>query len=145
MGTAGTCLVVQWLDLLLFLAFADLARVRNLEELRGNFDQPFRFHYCHIMAVFPRCQDQLVVYQPFGRPIEQRGGRVDVDRGSFDQGLVPLLWIFLSGMSEEPRANCSSNKVVITTGRENIVLVPEEYKQTACGERCCRGLPVHDT
>ena len=54
---------------------------------------------------------------------------MDVDGGSLDQGLVPLLRVFLSGMSEESRANRSSNKVVITTGREDIVLVSEKYKQ----------------
>ena len=53
---------------------------------------------------------------------------MDVDGGSFDQGLVPLLWVFLSGMSEEARANRSSNKIVITAGREDIMLVPEKYK-----------------
>lgn len=70
-----------------------------------------------------------MVHQPFGCPVEQRGRRVDVDGGSLDQGLVPLLRVFLSGMSEESGANCSSNEVVIATGRENIVFVPEEYKQ----------------
>ena len=54
---------------------------------------------------------------------------MDIDGGSFDQGLVPLLWVFLSGMSEESRANCPSNKVVITASRDDIVLVPEKYKR----------------
>jgi hypothetical protein len=56
---------------------------------------------------------------------------VDVDRGSLNQGLVPLLWVFLSGMSEEPRANRSSDEVVITTGREDIMFVPGDYERPA--------------
>ena len=85
-----------------------------------------------------------MVHQPFGCSIKQRRGRVDVNGGSLDQGLVPFLWVFLSGMSEESRANRSSNEVVIMAGRDDIVLVPEKYKQNIYSERR-RCLPVHDT
>ena len=69
------------------------------------------------MAILSCGQDQFVVDQPFGCPVEQSGGWVNVDRCSLNQGLVPLLRVFLSGMSKEPRANRSSNKDVITAGR----------------------------
>lgn len=96
------------------------------------------------MTVFPRRQDQFVVYQPFGCSVEQRRGRVDVYGRSLDQGLVSLLWIFLGSMSEESRANRSSNEVVVTAGREDVVFVPEGFEQPTKGERR-KCLPVHDS
>ena len=119
-------LVEQRLDFLLLFALADLARICNLEELRGHFDKPLRFHCRHVMTVLPCRQDQLVIHQPFGRSVEQRRRRVDIDWCSFNQSLVPLLWVFLGGVSEKPRTNRSANEVVVTTSREDIMFVSKK-------------------
>ena len=69
---------------------------------------------------------------------------MDVDGRSLNQRLLPLLRVFFSSMSEESRANRSSDEVVITTSQEDVVFVPGEYKRTVLSERC-EYSPVHDT
>ena len=85
-----------------------------------------------------------MVDQPLGCPVEQRRRRVNVDWGSLNQGLVPFLRVFLGGVAEEPRTDGPPNEVVITTGREDIVFVPEQRERLIrSGSALC--LPVHDT
>lgn len=119
-----TYLVEQWLDLLLLLPLTDLVCIRDFEVLRRNIDEPLRLDSGDIMAVLSGRQDQFMVNQPLGVAVEQRRRRVNIDRGPLYKRLVTLLWVFLRGVSEEARANCSSHKIVVLAGRHDVVLIP---------------------
>lgn len=63
-------LVVQRLDLLLLLAFANLIRVRDPEELWRDFYKPLWLDCCHSVAVFASGKKQLVINHPLGVTVE---------------------------------------------------------------------------
>ena len=96
-----TYLVVQWLNLLLFLPLTNLVRVSDFEELRGNIDEPLGLDCSYVMAILACREDEFMVDDPLGVPIEERRGRVDVHWCALDQRLVTFLWILLRGVSEE--------------------------------------------
>ena len=108
-----TYLVVQWLDLLLLLALADLVRVSHLEELGRDVHQPLRLDSGNIVAILPRCENQLVVDHPLRLAVEQRGVRMDVDWRAFHKRLVPFLWVFLRSITEEATTDGPTNPVVV--------------------------------
>ena len=49
---------------------------------------------------------------------------MDIDGGAFDESLVALLGVLLGRVTEEARANCATNEVVVLARRQNVVLVP---------------------
>ena len=63
-------LVVQRLYLLLALALANLVRVGDLEELRGDLDEPLGLDREHIVTVLACGEDELVIDAPFGWAVE---------------------------------------------------------------------------
>ena len=64
-------LVVQRLDLLLFLPFTDLVCVCHLEELGCHFDKPLGFNGGDVMTVLASRKNQLVINAPLGISVEQ--------------------------------------------------------------------------
>ena len=105
------------------LALTDLVRVRDLEELRRNFDEPLGLDSSHVVAVLARRKDQLVVNAPFRVPVEERGRRVDVNGRALDERLVTLLRILLCRIPEVPRTDCAPDPVVVLASREDVVLI----------------------
>ena len=129
-------LVVQRLDLLLLLPLTDFVCIRDFEVLGRDINEPLRLDSCDIVAVLSRRQDQLMVDQPLGVAIEQCRGRVDIDGCTLNKRLVALLRIFLSGVSEEARADGSSNKIEVFAGRQNVMLIPRHGCQLpSCAPR----------
>ena len=57
-------LIVQWLDLLLFLGFTEFGRVGEFEELRRKFDEPACVDGRHFAHVLLGGEDELVVHNP---------------------------------------------------------------------------------
>jgi len=64
-----------------------------------------------------------VIDEPFWSTIEQRGRRMDVDGSAFYKRLVAFLWILLRRVSEIPRTDSFTDAVVISSSREDVVLI----------------------
>ena len=124
--------VVQWLNLLLLLALADLVGISDLEELGRDFHEPFRFDGSHVMAILPCREHQLVVHHPFWIAIEKSRGWMNVDGGPFNKSLVTFLRILLCCIPEESRTYGSSHTIVVPTSREDIMFVPKKGMSGSC-------------
>lgn len=65
-----------------------------------------------------------MIDDPLGCAIEQSRRRMQEDRCSFYQCLVPFLRILLGCVPKVARADCPSDAVVVIPARDNIVLIP---------------------
>lgn len=119
-------LVKQGLYLLLLLAFADLVRVGDFEELRSDLNQPFRLDSGNIVAVLPGRQHKFVVHDPLWVAIEESGGRVDINWRALDESLVSLLGVLLGSITEKARADGLPNDIVIASCGQDFMLVPNQ-------------------
>lgn len=98
-------------------------RVRDLEELRRDLDEPLRFDRGDVVAVFARGEDEFVVETPFGVAVEQGGGRVDVYGGPLDEGFVPFLRVLFGCVSEVAGADCAADAVEVFACGQDVVFV----------------------
>jgi hypothetical protein len=64
-------LVEQGLQSLVLLELAQLRRVGEAEERRGELNEPFRVDCRHFPHVFLRCLDQFVIDHPGDRKFDQ--------------------------------------------------------------------------
>lgn len=97
--------VVQGLEALLFLLFAEARRVGHFEEGGRELHEPARVDGGHLAHVLLCGEDQLVIHHPFRLSIKQGARGVDVDHLLVDQSAVSLLRILFGCISEEATAN----------------------------------------
>ena len=86
--------VVQRFDLFSLLSLAQMSRIAELEEARGELDEPLGVDGAHLAHVLLGGEDELVVDDPVGLTLEEGAGGVDVGWSLFDDGFVPLLRVF---------------------------------------------------
>ncbi len=135
-GTRRTHLAEPRLGLLLPLGLAFPVRVRRLEELRRDLDEPLGLDRSHVVAVLVRSEDQFMVDEPLRTAAEQRGRRVDMDGRALYNRLVASPWILLRDITEIPGANGAADAGVVCAGRDDVELVPVAV--SAWGGLCAR-------
>jgi hypothetical protein len=72
------------LTLLVLLATRDGVGIGNLEERRRDLGEPLGLDGGDLAHVLARGEDELVINDPFGRAVEEGGGRVEENGGSGD-------------------------------------------------------------
>ena len=128
----------------MLFAFTDFVRISNFEEPRGDFDEPLGLNCRNGVTILPCRKDKVVIDEPLGRSIEQSAGRMDIDRGAFNERFVPFLRVFLRRIAEETRTNGPPNAIVVATGRKNVVLISDDWRSAMRGYRPLKILPIHD-
>lgn len=116
---------VQWRRRGLSLRLANLVRIGGLEELWRELGEPLGLDREHVVAVFARGADDLVIDAPIGRVPVQRARRVDVHRRLLgERPEAPLPRIVLRRVPEKPRADRPSHAIAVPSRADHVVLVP---------------------
>ena len=114
---------MERLEPLLPLSLAQLIRIGELEESRRELDEPLRIDSDDLAHILLRRQNELVINDPIGLPIEQRTRRMNVDRLIISQRLVALLRILARRVAKEAAANRHLNARRRSTARDDVQLV----------------------
>ena len=108
-------------------SLADIVRIGGggLEELWCELDEPLGLDREHVVAVFARGADDLVIDAPLGRVPVQRARRVDVHRGVLgERPVAPEPRIARGGVPEKTRADRPSHAIAVASRADHVVLVP---------------------
>ena len=65
-----------------------------------------------------------MVDDPLGVLVEEGRRRMDVNGCTFDESLVSLLRVLFGRVSEEPGTDGTTDLVVVSTARDDVLLVP---------------------
>ncbi len=115
--------VIERLETLIPLDFAELGRIGEFEKGRREFNQPFGIDDGHFAHVLFRSLNQLVVHDPLGLSVKDCAARVNVDYLAVHQRSISLLRILFSSITEKSRTNCFLNPRGILASRHHVQFV----------------------